>query len=170
MSYTRTFSSLGCPELSLGEALALAARHGLPAIELRSLSGTVDLVALFTQTHGTPEHLAAHVKSAPAGIVSLDTSFHLIGDNNEARRREFLEFLPWAEALGVRWLRVFDGGNAPTEAQLAEAAATVRWWRDLRVPAESIPGQQDDADTRHWEVPVPANGKTELTVTFLTPW
>ena len=44
------------------------------------------------------------------------------------------------------------------------------WWRDLRVPAESLPGQQDDADTRHWEVPVPANGKTELTVTFLTPW
>lgn len=44
------------------------------------------------------------------------------------------------------------------------------WWRDLRVPAESIPGQQDDADSRHWEVPVPANGKTELTVTFLTPW
>ncbi len=44
------------------------------------------------------------------------------------------------------------------------------WWRDLRIPAESIPGQQDDFDTRHWEVPVPANGKTELTVTFLTPW
>ena len=44
------------------------------------------------------------------------------------------------------------------------------WWRDLRVQAETLPGQQDDADTRHWEVPVPANGKTELTVTFLTPW
>ena len=44
------------------------------------------------------------------------------------------------------------------------------WWRDLRIPAESIPGSQDDVDTRHWEVPVPANGKTELTVTFLTPW
>ncbi|MEP7221453.1 MAG: DUF4139 domain-containing protein [Novosphingobium sp.] len=44
------------------------------------------------------------------------------------------------------------------------------WWRDLRVQAESIPGSQDDYDTRHWEVPVPANGKTELTVTFLTPW
>ena len=44
------------------------------------------------------------------------------------------------------------------------------WWRDVRVPAESLPGVQDDADTRHWEVPVPPNGKTELTVTFLTPW
>ena len=44
------------------------------------------------------------------------------------------------------------------------------WWRDLRVPEESIKGEQDNADERHWEVPVAANGKTELTVTFLTPW
>lgn len=44
------------------------------------------------------------------------------------------------------------------------------WWRDLRVPEESIKGIQDNADERRWEVPVPANGKTELTVTFLTPW
>jgi hypothetical protein len=44
------------------------------------------------------------------------------------------------------------------------------WWRELRVPQESLPGVQDTADERRWEVPVPANGKTELTVTFLTPW
>jgi hypothetical protein len=44
------------------------------------------------------------------------------------------------------------------------------WWRDVRVPAESIPGTQESADERRWEVPVPANGKVELTVTFLTPW
>ena len=44
------------------------------------------------------------------------------------------------------------------------------WWRDVRVPQESIPGIQDNADQRRWEVPVSANGKTELTVTFLTPW
>jgi hypothetical protein len=44
------------------------------------------------------------------------------------------------------------------------------WWRDLRIPAESIKGIQDSADQRHWEVPVPANSRTELTVTFLTPW
>ncbi|MEO6717387.1 MAG: DUF4139 domain-containing protein [Novosphingobium sp.] len=44
------------------------------------------------------------------------------------------------------------------------------WWRDVRVPEESIKGTQDNADERSWEVPVAANGKTELTVTFLTPW
>lgn len=43
------------------------------------------------------------------------------------------------------------------------------WWRDLRVE-ESIKGVQESADMRRWEVPVPANGKTELAVTFLTAW
>jgi hypothetical protein len=45
MAYTRTFSSLGCPELDLEQTLALAARHGLPGVELRCLSGTIDLPA-----------------------------------------------------------------------------------------------------------------------------
>lgn len=44
------------------------------------------------------------------------------------------------------------------------------WWRDLRIPEESIRGEQVSADERAWEVPVAANGKTELTVTFVTPW
>ncbi len=44
------------------------------------------------------------------------------------------------------------------------------WWRDVRIPEESIAGKQLNANERLWAVPVPANGKTELTVTFLTPW
>jgi hypothetical protein len=44
------------------------------------------------------------------------------------------------------------------------------WWRDLRIPEESIKGEQVSADERMWEVPVAANGKTELTVTYVTPW
>jgi hypothetical protein len=44
------------------------------------------------------------------------------------------------------------------------------WWRDIRIPEESIKGTQLDADQRLWEVDVPANGKVELSVTFLTPW
>ncbi len=44
------------------------------------------------------------------------------------------------------------------------------WWRDLRVGDESLPGIQDSFDQRRWEVPVPANGKVELTATFITPW
>ena len=66
---------------------------------------------------------------------------------------------------------VTNARNVPVTVDVVQAGlGQWWWWRDLRVPAESIPGSQDDADTRHWEVPVPAQGKTELTVTFLTPW
>jgi hypothetical protein len=44
------------------------------------------------------------------------------------------------------------------------------WWHDVRIPEESIRGAQLNADERSWEVDVPANGKTELTVTYVTPW
>jgi hypothetical protein len=44
------------------------------------------------------------------------------------------------------------------------------WWRGLRIGNESIPGVQDSFDERRWEVPVPANGKVELTASFITPW
>ena len=41
-------------------------------------------------------------------------------------------------------------------------------WRATRVPAETIKGEQLNADERLWHVPVPANGKTELVVSFDT--
>jgi hypothetical protein len=42
------------------------------------------------------------------------------------------------------------------------------WQRGTRVTEESIKGEQRDAYTRVWQVPVSANSKTELTVTILT--
>ncbi len=44
------------------------------------------------------------------------------------------------------------------------------WARDTRVPEESQKGTQINADQRVWSVVVPANGKAELTATFLTRW
>jgi hypothetical protein len=44
------------------------------------------------------------------------------------------------------------------------------WWHDIRIPEENIKGTQISADERLWEVEVPANGKVDLNVTFLTPW
>lgn len=42
------------------------------------------------------------------------------------------------------------------------------WWHDTRVPSESIKGSQRNADERSWQVAVPANGATTLTVQFDT--
>ncbi len=131
MAYTRTYSTLGSPELSLEQTLALTARHGLPGVELRALAGTIDLPGHFTSVYGTPAVLAARLRTQPVKILSLDTSLKLAGSTT-AERGEFLKFLPWAEALGVPRLRVFDGGQNADPATHREMADTVAWWRTLR--------------------------------------
>ncbi|HVU23781.1 MAG TPA: sugar phosphate isomerase/epimerase [Opitutus sp.] len=131
MPYRRAFSTLGCAESSLPDALALAARHGLDGLELRALGGTLDLPAYLHATYGTPAKLAAALHGAAVRITVLDSSLRLAGAT-AADRAGFLDFVPWAEALGVPWLRVFDGECAAGEPGAGEAAAALRWWRDLR--------------------------------------
>lgn len=130
--YQRAISTLGCPDFSLEETRALAQRHGLDAVELRALGGTIDLPAYFAQAYGSPAAMADRIAREPGPrIASLDTSLKLAG-SNAADREAFLQFLPWAEHLGVRWLRVFDGGHAADLATHREMAETVAWWRGLR--------------------------------------
>jgi sugar phosphate isomerase/epimerase len=127
----RAFSTLGCPEATLEEALALARSHGLDGVELRALGGTLDLPSYLRAQFGSPAALAGRFGGRLPPIVALGTSLRAIG-GTAADREQFLEFLPWAEALGVPWLRVFDGGKTADAAELAQAAETLRWWRDLR--------------------------------------
>jgi sugar phosphate isomerase/epimerase len=131
MSLLRCFSSLGCPELSLTETLALAARQNVPAVELRALGGTANLADYFAAKYGSPRQLAEMLQSMPTQIVAFDSSLKLIG-SIATEREQFESLIPWAEALRVRWLRVFDGGKHADVAELEEAAKTVRWWRDLK--------------------------------------
>lgn len=129
--YTRAFSTLGCPQFSLADAFSLAARHDLGAVELRALGGTLHLPAHFREVYGTRVALAGLVRDAGVRIAAIDTNLRIVG-GSAADREQFLEYLPWAEALGVRRLRVFDGGKSAAPNELAEAAATVRWWREVR--------------------------------------
>jgi sugar phosphate isomerase/epimerase len=135
---TRCFSTLGCAEFSLEAVFALATKHRIPAVEVRALGGGVDLPRYLAENFGPPAALAARVRAQPVRIVALDTSLHLAGADAEVAEREraaLLAFLPWAEALGVKWLRVFDGkgASAATAAEaIAQAAATVGWWREQR--------------------------------------
>lgn len=129
MSYKRIISTMGCPELALDEVAALAQRHALDGVELRALAGTIDLPAHFASAYGSPEALAARRSAVP--VTAFCTSLKAVGAT-AADRVAFLALIPWAEALGVPWLRVFDGGRTADEAELAEAADTVRWWRGLR--------------------------------------
>lgn len=129
MPYRRIISTMGCPELTLDVAAALALHHALDGVELRALAGTIDLPTHFASAYGAPEALAARRPAVP--VTAFCTSLKAVGAT-AADRAAFLALIPWAEALGVPWLRVFDGGKAADAAELAEAADTVRWWRELR--------------------------------------
>src|SRR5690349_18679122 len=131
MSLLRCTSTLGCPELSLEAALALAAKHGLQAIEVRAAGGTTDLPAYFAATYGSPAVLADRLRGRTVRIAAFNASLHLVGAT-PAEKDDLVALAPWAEALGVRWLRVFDGGKSADGVEVATARETLRWWADLR--------------------------------------
>ncbi len=123
------FSTLGCADLELEEALGLAARHGIDAIEIRALGGTLDLAAYFTERFGSPDRLARALEASPVRVCAFDTSLRLVGATSEAKE-QFLRYLPWAEAAGVGSLRVFDGGTTGDTEEMAEAVSTLQWWNE----------------------------------------
>jgi sugar phosphate isomerase/epimerase len=126
-----SFSSLGCPELTLPEIIELARSKGLHRLELRTIEDRVDLPAYFRETFGSPEQLRAFLDENGMSVVALDASLKLVGNKPEDRAA-LAEFAEWADALGTKWIRVFDGGTfAPTLSpeDMREAIATIEWWR-----------------------------------------
>ncbi|MCX7284017.1 MAG: DUF4139 domain-containing protein [Novosphingobium sp.] len=61
--------------------------------------------------------------------------------------------------------KVTNAKATPVTVEVVQAGLD-NWWRDTRVPSESIKGEQRSPDERAWQVPVPANGETVLTVQF----
>lgn len=131
MGFLRCFSTLGCPEQSLEGAAAIAASHRLDGIEVRSLSGTVELARVFAAHFADPAALALRARAGGIRVLALDASLRLVGPT-AAERDQLLALAPWAEALGVRRIRVFDGGAASAEYPVNEARDTLRWWQGQR--------------------------------------
>jgi hypothetical protein len=67
----------------------------------------------------------------------------------------------------------YDMSYVVRNARSQPITVTVRQdnlWRFNEVVAESIAGRRTDADSFAWDVPVPANGETELTFTLRQSW
>lgn len=132
-TYTRAFSTLGCVGFTPDQIRDLGHRHGIDSVELRGIDGSINVPERLAARYGTPANAAAEFAALGLRICALDTSLRLI-DANADTRKEFLQFIPWAEAMGVNRLRVFDGGRDthPDDNELLDAVATLRWWRELR--------------------------------------
>lgn len=106
MSRVTCFSTIGCPEKSLGEVLDLADRHDLPFVEVRSLEGREDLPALFSKTFQTPAEVNRVLSGHRVKPLVWGSSFSLIG---QEQFDGLEQMAPWLEPY--RWIRVFDGGQ-----------------------------------------------------------
>ncbi|MBW8842339.1 MAG: DUF4139 domain-containing protein [Sphingomonadales bacterium] len=63
--------------------------------------------------------------------------------------------------------KLTNAKSQPVTVSLVQAGLDRGWWsQDYRVVSETVTGEQVNADKRKWDVPVPANGATDLTVVF----
>lgn len=122
------FSTMGCGELNLPGVLSLATERRLAAVELRILSGGRDLLNHFIDRFGTPSALAATIAASRIAVASIDTSISAIGASAEDGAL-LLRLAPWAMAVGARRLRIFDRGTLGDDAELAEAASLIDWFK-----------------------------------------
>lgn len=97
-------STLGCPELNLPEAAALAERFNFELLELRTLSGNCNLAANLK----FPENTVTFRKLATANrITLLGSSFGL--SDPKAELQELEELSEIADAFQIPYIRIFGG-------------------------------------------------------------
>lgn len=128
------FSSLGCPDLTLAEIRALCERFDIHEIELRAIGGRLDLPAYLEESFSDPAEVRDLLRQADLRVVSLDSSFKLIGTGADARE-ELLAFAPWAEGMDAPFIRIFGGGSMEetvTEEQWDAACGHFQWWSDQK--------------------------------------
>jgi sugar phosphate isomerase/epimerase len=125
--YPLAFSTLGCPAWPWKKVLEQADTLGYAALELRGIAGEMDLTKVpeltGTQRAGTLKDLAA------LGIVisDLGASAHMHEKDAAAREKQFDEgrrFIDLAQALGVKYVRMFGNNIPPGESRSASGSAT----------------------------------------------
>ncbi|MBC2602635.1 sugar phosphate isomerase/epimerase family protein [Puniceicoccus vermicola] len=129
-----SFSTLGCPHRTLQEAFALARRYNLSSLEIRALNGNVNLRDNLIEIFGSPRSACGLAQSLPLPICSLDSSVRVIGPSQEDWT-ELEALAPWADALNVPSIRVFDGrprlGDLQ-ETHLQQVRDFFVWWNQKR--------------------------------------
>ena len=134
MSLNWTFSTLGCAEFTFDEIADLARSFELELLEVRAVSGRMDLAALLKERFGDASTMDSWLKERRLRIQSLDTSARLVA-GSEAAWKELEELAKWADGIDCPYLRVFDGGTKTREipdAELVQAVKKIEAWRAFR--------------------------------------
>lgn len=110
------FSTIACPELDVGGVIDLARRAGLQGIEIRFLSGTVDLVSLAELSPATIGETRRRFEDAGLDVVVIGTGVRMVSLDPAVREQQMASAranLAIARGLGARFLRVFGGPVPP---------------------------------------------------------
>jgi len=106
------FSTLGCPSYGAGEVIAIAKANGYRGVEIRFISGTVDLASL---PEFAPEGIAAtrrRFEDAGVAVVGVGTSVRMVSLDAAERAKQMdaaHRNVEIAAGLGAKYLRVFGG-------------------------------------------------------------
>ncbi|MBC2600244.1 sugar phosphate isomerase/epimerase family protein [Puniceicoccus vermicola] len=134
MNLHRSFSTLGCPCVSFDRALEIAVENQIPSIELRTLESSLDLPKLLQKRFGSPQEAHQEKEHFAVEINALNSSCRALGQGIRDWK-ELLELAPWAEALGAKYLRVFDARPTKekiTSSMLEKANDFFDWWSKQR--------------------------------------
>ena len=133
-SLRRCFSTLGCADLSFLEICDLAREFRIPALELRGVSGRMDMPEFFAQSGLNPARMEEICRSRQTRIIVAGSSIKL-ASAAEKDRAELLAFGSWAHDLDIPYVRVFGGGTwgrPLTEAEYSHAVELIHWWRNQK--------------------------------------
>lgn len=133
-SYSRCFSTLGCPELSLVQVADLALEFDISCLELRILNGSTNLPEQLAVFPGGWRGAHEFLQERNLQARVLGTSFKLVGHDHRAVE-ELFAFADLAEALQCPYLRAFGGGvwgETLTDAHYCEAEESLALWHRER--------------------------------------
>lgn len=124
------FSTLGCTDYTLGEAIALAKCHKINAIEIRGLSGILDneKIPFFSEEESeNTKKLFAEAGISPL-VLGTSATFH-DPKNYEAAIAEGIAALKIASRIGFSAIRVFGdrimGDEAECLARISQGILTL---------------------------------------------
>lgn len=119
------FSTLGCPSWDWLKILDFAQQNGFAAVELRGLSGTMDLPSRpeFADSQIEQSKKEISARGLRISCVSSSANMHDTGPEHENQLADARRFIDLASRLGAPYVRVFGNKLVGPQATAAEHIA-----------------------------------------------
>ena len=119
------FSTLGCPSWGWTKILDFAQQNGFASVELRGLSGTMDLPSRPEFADGQIEQSKKEIAGRGLRIscVSSSANMHDTGPEHEKQLADARRFIDLASRLGAPYVRVFGNKLVGPQAAAVEYIA-----------------------------------------------